>query len=599
MDLIIKVLALVAAAFLLVVVNLWFVRSALDGFRSRTLPNTIAPIHVLGVEDKDGRAGQALASMLLARMGRIRDEVAATVEQLSQPLGDSSSIRPQDLRSAPAIDLPSGLLEPLNLEMKVAGVEFGGILNWLYRTMTSDNALLLTLQNGTGQAVVSGAWNDGRDTLWVEVRGDADKPVPQDRIIKSVAYALMQRQVVHRVPEVSALSASEFETLLATLAEAASTHRQAALGRAAENDFAILSDQMEILIARTPRWKELLHFSARLAERGGKVERALTRYKETLAHLDKNSVLREPINKRVKTLTDRLIASALPPTTVAVATSAVDPDPRSIGGRPSVGEGIGKAQWPLFMLGVTRADMAHPVRIAVLGGLPAEGTLPAEQFDVVGPPPSGEKPDPMMANYVRTVVQAVLLVAPKARFVFARSGATGGMASEAQVLAEVAALAQAKPDVALLTLGPLTGTAFAQLFERLVAQNVVVVLPAGNDADRDVPKFGNRLDEQVLVVSSVSQRGTPSAFTQRGEQTLWAPGEKIPVLSVDKSVKTGDGTSYAAALAAGVVARLLGEFPKVDTRTLRATLATTAQPQTNGGPQVINLARAREKLLKP
>ena len=242
------------------------------------------------------------------------------------------------------------------------------------------------------------------------------------------------------------------------------------------------------------------------------VERALTRYKETLAHLDKNSVLQEPINKRVTTLTERLIASALPPTTVAVAPSAVDPDPRSIGGGPTEGERNGKAQWPLSMLGVTRADMPHPVLIAVLGGLPAEGTLPSEQFQVVGPPPSGEKPDPMMANYVRTVVQAVVLVAPKARFVFARSGATGGMVSEAQILAEVAALAQAKPDVALLTLGPLTGTAFAQLFERLVAQNVVVVLPAGNDADRDVPKFGNRLDEQVLVVSSVSQRGTPSAF---------------------------------------------------------------------------------------
>ena len=64
-------------------------------------------------------------------------------------------------------------------------------------------------------------------------------------------------------------------------------------------------------------------------------------------------------------------------------------------------------------------------------------------------------------------------------------------------------------------------------------------------------------------------------------------------------MKTGNGTSYAAALSAGVVARLLGEFPKVDTRTLRATLATTAQPQTNGGPLIINLARARKKLLKP
>ena len=226
---------LLAAGCVLLVVNVWFVRHAIDGFKPRALPDTIAPIHIVGVEDKDGRAGQALAGMLLARMRHIGAEMAATHEQLERPLAERAPtgpglVLPQDLRSPPLADLPTGLSEPVNFEMKVAGVEVGGMLSWVHRSLTSDNALQLTLQNGNGEAVVSGTWNEGRDTLWVEVPGAADKPVPNERVVKSVAYALMQRQFERRVPQVSALSPAEFETFVTTMSAAATRHRQAMLG---------------------------------------------------------------------------------------------------------------------------------------------------------------------------------------------------------------------------------------------------------------------------------------------------------------------------------------------------------------------------------
>ena len=193
MDASIKIAVLVAAGCVLLVVSVWFVRHVIDGFKPRSLFDTIAPVHVVGVEDKEGKAGQALAGMLLARMRHIGAEMAATHEQLERLLAERAPtapilVLPQDLRSALLVDLPTGLSEPVNFEMKVAGVEVGGMLSWVRRTVTSDNAMQLTLQNGNGEAVVSGTYNEGR------------------RVVKSVAYALMQRQFEFRVPQVSALS---------------------------------------------------------------------------------------------------------------------------------------------------------------------------------------------------------------------------------------------------------------------------------------------------------------------------------------------------------------------------------------------------------
>ena len=602
---------LLAAGCVLLVVNVWFVRHAIDGFKPRALPDTIAPIHIVGVEDKDGRAGQALAGMLLARMRHIGAEMAATHEQLERPLAERAPtgpglVLPQDLRSPPLADLPTGLSEPVNFEMKVAGVEVGGMLSWVHRSLTSDNALQLTLQNGNGEAVVSGTWNEGRDTLWVEVPGAADKLVPNERVVKSVAYALMQRQFERRVPQVSALSPAEFETFVTTMSAAATRHRQAMLGGSFQPEFAALSEKFETLVSRAPNWKELLHFAARVAELGGKVELALDRYKQTLALLDKGSDLREPIETRVMALTDRLLATAPRPVwSAAGAGPQFMPTPEAAAKMAAAKLEAAKLEkvekgavpWPLKALGVAGLDMPETVRVAVLGGPPTAGTLRAEQFEVVGPSgSSGSEPDRMMADYVRNIVQTVLMVAPGAHFIFAHSQSRNGAATEGQILAELALLAKAKPAVALLTLGPLRSAAYARVFEQMAADGTLVVMAAGNEPQRPMLSLGDALDEQVLIVSSVGPSGKASTFTQRGNHSVWAPGENIPIRSADPRVDTGAGTSYAAALAAGVAARLVAERPKLGPRELRNTLTTTAQPQASGGPAVLNLARAREKL---
>jgi hypothetical protein len=586
-----KFAALIACAALLLALNAWFVRVAWNAIWPGPLPDTIAPVQMGGSDDKDKQAGTALAMSLLGRMGHIREGIAAAVVQLSTPLVEGPGIRAQDVRGTPVpVDLPKGLLAPLNVEMKVAGVEVGGLLNGLHRLLTTDNALLLTVQNEPGRAVVSGAWNNGKDTLWLEVAGAAaDKPVANDRIATRVAHALVQRQLASRMPELGAFSAEEFEALLDVFTKAAALNQQATWGGVAEAEFAELFAKAEKLVTRAPHWKELVHFAARLADRSAKTEAALGLYKQSLALQGDKSTLRKDIEVRIAALSDRLLAkvpvSGPPEAMAGVALAKPGPaaSPATV------------ATWPLAALGVANLDMARPVRVGVLGGLPTPGTLAADRFTVVGDAKASPS-DKFMADYVRTVVQAVSLVAPKAHFVFVPSASKGGMYSESQIVPELLALVEAKPDIVLITFGPLRGDIYARVFEPVLAAGITIVLPAGNTAGQPAPFDGTELATRLLVVASVGPDGKASAFTQRSNSVVWAPGENIPLPAAGGGIEPRSGTTYSAALAAGVVARLLASGAASRTPAqIAAVLTQTAQPLAAGGPKVLNLSAATDK----
>ncbi len=585
-----KLAALVAAAALLLALNAWFVRLAWNTLWPGPLPDTIAPVLMADMEDKDKQAGTALAMSLLGHMGHIRDGIAAAVVQLSTPLAMGAGIRPQDVRGPPApVDLPKGLLAPLNVEMKVAGFEVGGLLNWLHRLATTDNALQLTVHSDNGRAVVSGAWNQGKDTLWLEIAGTtADKPVARDRIATRVAHALVQRQLATRMPELGAFSAEEFETLLDVFTKAAALNHQATWGGVAESEFAELFAKVDKLVLRAPRWKELVHFAARLADRSASAEAALALYKQALGLQTDKSILRQDIEVRIASLSEKLLAKV----------PASGPPQDAVSGVAGVGTPASTrrlATWPLAALGVANLDMARTVRVGVLGGLPASNTLPADGFTVMGDAQAGSG-DRFTADYMRSVVQAVSLVAPKAHFVFVPSTSKGGMYTDSQIMSELLAMAQAKPDIVLITFGPLRGPVYARVFEQMLANGITIVLPAGNEPGKPASFDGTELAARLLVVASVGPSGQASSFTQRGASVVWVPGENIRLQAADGGQESRDGTTYSAALAAGVVARLMAADPTLRSPAqIAALLVQTAQPLAAGGPQVLNLGAALAK----
>jgi subtilisin family serine protease len=99
-----------------------------------------------------------------------------------------------------------------------------------------------------------------------------------------------------------------------------------------------------------------------------------------------------------------------------------------------------------------------------------------------------------------------------------------------------------------------------------------------------------------MVVAAVDEQGKPTSFTQQDREAFWAPGEKIPIEPRPGKRDAGAGTSYAAALAAGVAARVLTEHPRLELLELLDVLRGTARPIGAGGVPVLNLAAALGKL---
>jgi subtilisin family serine protease len=152
-------------------------------------------------------------------------------------------------------------------------------------------------------------------------------------------------------------------------------------------------------------------------------------------------------------------------------------------------------------------------------------------------------------------------------------------------------------DVLLVTLGPLHGEAFGGVLDTAVNKGTVLGLPAGNEGDREpLPSLGGMLDAQAIVVGASNRKGEAASFSQRGKQVLWAPGEEIGLEVNGRRSEFQSGTSFSAAFAAGLVARLLAAHPAADRRGLRELLAATAKPVAANGVPVLNYTEAAARL---
>ena len=82
-----------------------------------------------------------------------------------------------------------------------------------------------------------------------------------------------------------------------------------------------------------------------------------------------------------------------------------------------------------------------------------------------------------------------------------------------------------------------------------------------------------------MSVGSVGANGLASGFSPRSDKAYWAPGEDIPLrLVASGRVTTMSGTTFSAALAAGVVARVLDKKPGLKPKEVLKLLRETAWP---------------------
>ena len=229
MDAIIKVCLYLLVGLALLTVNVWFVRNVYYALLEQAAV-VIAPFQVVGKDDAEGKLGTALATMLVARLGRIREEMKASALALraARQREGQPVIQTLDAPEPASGWVPERLFAPLDLKMTVGGVEVGGLIAWIHRTLSRDSILQVAVHYDGDRAIaVTSVGGSGDQSLWISTRGS------NDEIISDVAYALTHRQFARHIPEVEALEAGEFKTLLSTLHKVAELDRQVARGRAA------------------------------------------------------------------------------------------------------------------------------------------------------------------------------------------------------------------------------------------------------------------------------------------------------------------------------------------------------------------------------
>ncbi len=200
--------------------------------------------------------------------------------------------------------------------------------------------------------------------------------------------------------------------------------------------------------------------------------------------------------------------------------------------------------------------------------------------------------DKFMQEYLDTVVQWVRLIAPQANFVFRPSRGAAGAFSDLDLRDAVSELIDARPDILLITLGPLDSHFYAERLNEAATAGTLVVIAAGNDPKHPVPFANSPLLDRFLVVSAVTMTGEPAVFTSSHAKAVWAPGVDLPVTVGDDMLRRS-GTTYAAAVAAGLAARVLAERQLANPDEAVRLLRSSAKPAPGRTtPAILNLDAA-------
>jgi hypothetical protein len=346
--------------------------------------------------------------------------------------------------------------------------------------------------------------------------------------------------------------------------------------------------QLDDLTVKMPRWSELLRVAAEMAESADDDKRALGYYQRLLGLVGGGSSA-DVVSDKVAEVETRIrrtaeAAKTLPAKPVPVPTGSSTPD-------PIVARILGTAEAAqiLALSGVDSFAMNRDVRVAVLGGVPSRGTIPENRMQIVGP--GGRSSVGFMQDYIDSLVQWIRLVAPAATFAFRPINTDSS--SEAELLSGIRDLLATHPKVLLVTFGPLTSPACAQLYREASAAGTLVVVAAGNESGKPVPFAGTDLLDQIVVASAVAGDGQPAAFTQRDPKSVWVPGMRFPVVLSGGKIDMRNGTSYSAALTAAIAARILADRSELSPAQVVRLIRRTAKPALNRQePAIIDLTAA-------
>ncbi len=568
MDTIVMVLFHISLGALLLIANIWFIRSVWTAYHQAQQPSIIAPFHITGRDDPEGMLGTAHAQMLQSRPAGIAQEMAATetlVNSQAQQPGSAFSkaeIADASIRSPTKIELPSAVFEPINLDIKVGDVQVGGVIATVQRSLVRNRMLQLTVHYAGQQAIVAGCVDAKREqNLWIVTDGN-------DReIIDAIAYTITQSRFADHIPQVRALEWHEFRQLLQTLQRIAQLNQQVDAGRSSRADFEALLPDMEELVNKIPTWNELIRVAAQVAENAGNPDRARGYYSRALSLMEKGDVGYDEIERRIAELTPK-------PDTISRPMRTTEAERR-------IRE----------LIGVPARNMPESPKIAVLGGIPAKGSIPEDLIYRIAPG-DGET-ESSLAEYLGTIAATVHLVAPDAEFVFTEGAPAGQVSS---LIDRIGRLISEDPDILLIPLH-IPDPIFRDVYVRLISLDYLIVISAEMGGDRQAVDylFEDGLAEKLMIVSSIDESGRPTDFVTPFHEAFWAPGTNIPV-QIDGETQARAGTGYSSALAAGAAAWIKAEHPELNLLQLLELIRGTSREIAPGsGVRVIYVEGALDQ----
>lgn len=127
-----------------------------------------------------------------------------------------------------------------------------------------------------------------------------------------------------------------------------------------------------------------------------------------------------------------------------------------------------------------------------------------------------------------------------------------------------------------------------------ISKGVVVVASAGNDGDlkSQQPGGARRFSwpaafPGVIAVAATTRAGAAAAFSDHNESVLVAaPGVNVPGAGPHNTYWTGEGTSQAGALVAGVAALIRAKYPRMQPALVAQAIARSAQGRPPAGYDV-------------
>lgn len=321
MDTVLKMTFYLVVGVVLLMTSVWFFKLVYDTATGGGVI-VIPSFRIIGEPDEGEKIGSTLASMLQARLREIIRDLQTSQKILMKasevqvtPLPEGHGRQPSLIPrfwAQQTVDLRTALFEPVNMDVKVGGVEVTGVLAWAQRRMISTRALNFTVYLDKKRAVITGnldAFDPTDNAMQLELKNNLDQEkFPLDIIVDSIAYELVRR-VLAKDPanKLEVLDQGEFKALLTVLVETAHLNRATLLGRPVRQKFANLLPKAEDLATQVPEWYQLNYLAASIAESAENQEKALhfyERVKEFFPKMRADSVKIDP--NMIKAVEDRI-----------------------------------------------------------------------------------------------------------------------------------------------------------------------------------------------------------------------------------------------------------------------------------------------------